>query len=43
MIEVPAGFEPLFRASPFLEMLGPFFYRRTKDAFVIGLRVQEST
>lgn len=41
MIEVPAGFEPLFRTSPFLEMLGPFFYRRTENAFVIGLRVQD--
>ena len=41
MTEVPADFEPLFRSSPFLEMLGPFFYRRTQDALVIGLRVQD--
>ncbi len=41
MTEVPAGFEPLFRTSPFLEMLGPFFYRRTTNALVIGLRVEE--
>jgi acyl-coenzyme A thioesterase 13 len=41
MTEVPEGFEPLFRTSPFLEMLGPFFYRRSENAFVIGLRVED--
>lgn len=36
----PAGFEPIFRSSPFLDHLGPFFMRKTDDgAFVIGLRV----
>ena len=24
----PAGFEPLFRTSPFLETVGPLFYRK---------------
>jgi len=38
---VPPGFEPLFRTSPFLETLGPFFFRRTPAGFVIGLRVVE--
>jgi acyl-coenzyme A thioesterase 13 len=37
--EIPAGFEPLFRTSPFLDTLGPFFYRRIPPGFVIGLRV----
>ena len=41
MIAVPPGFEPLFRTSPFLETLGPFFFRRTPAGFVIGLRVAE--
>jgi acyl-coenzyme A thioesterase 13 len=41
MTEVPAGFEPLFRTSPFLEILGPFFFRRTENTFVIGLRVED--
>jgi len=36
-----AGFEALFRTSPFLETFGPFLYRRTVDGFVIGLRVAE--
>src|SRR5437764_10285032 len=36
----PAGFEPLFRTSPFLETVGPFFYRKSPDgSFVVGLRV----
>ena len=36
----PAGFEPLFRSSPFLETVGPFFYRKNPDGtFVIGVRV----
>jgi acyl-coenzyme A thioesterase PaaI-like protein len=41
MTEIPAGFEPLFRTSPFLELLGPFFYRRTTNSLVIGLRVED--
>lgn len=35
----PDGFEPLFRSSPYLDTLGPFFYRRLDDGFVIGVRV----
>jgi uncharacterized protein (TIGR00369 family) len=36
----PPGFEPIFRSSPFLDHLGPFFMRKTADgAFIIGLRV----
>jgi len=39
--EIPVGFEPLFRTSPFSEMLGPFFYRRTERGLVIGLSVAD--
>ena len=36
----PAGFEPLFRSSPFLDHLGPFFMRNAPDgSFAVGLRV----
>jgi uncharacterized protein (TIGR00369 family) len=36
----PAGFEPLFRSSPFLDTVGPLFYRKEPDGgFVVGLRV----
>jgi uncharacterized protein (TIGR00369 family) len=41
MAELPPGFEPLFRTSPFLETVGPLFYRRTETGFVIGLRINE--
>jgi acyl-coenzyme A thioesterase 13 len=39
--DVPAGFAPLFRTSPFLDLLGPFFYQPAESGFVIGLRVDE--
>ncbi len=36
----PAGFEPLFRTSPFLETVGPLFYRKKPNGgFIIGLRI----
>jgi acyl-coenzyme A thioesterase 13 len=36
----PAGFEPLFRSSPFSDLVGPFFYRKEPDGtFVVGLRI----
>jgi acyl-coenzyme A thioesterase 13 len=38
---IPEGFAPLFRTSPFLDLLGPFFYRPAEGGFVIGLRVDE--
>ena len=36
---MPAGFQPLFRTSPFLDMLGPFYCRRDAGGLVIGLRL----
>lgn len=38
--DVPAGWTPLFRTSPFLDAIGPFYQRAEGDAFVVGLRVQ---
>src|SRR5438093_271953 len=37
----PAGFEPIaaLRTSPFLDQVGPFFFRRSGPAVVLGLRV----
>jgi acyl-coenzyme A thioesterase 13 len=36
----PAGFEPLFRSSPFLDTIGPLFYRKGDGgAFTVGLRI----
>lgn len=39
MNDVPAGFAPLFRTSPFLDTLGPFYSRGTGESLAIGLRI----
>src|SRR5262245_58656308 len=41
MSDIPAGFEPLFRSSPFLETIGPLFSRGKGADLVIGLRAAE--
>jgi acyl-coenzyme A thioesterase 13 len=37
--EIPTGFEPLFRTSPFLDALGPFYSRQDEGGLAIGLRI----
>jgi acyl-coenzyme A thioesterase 13 len=39
--EIPAGFAPLFRTSPFLETIGPLYSAGSGALLVIGMRVQE--
>jgi uncharacterized protein (TIGR00369 family) len=39
--DLPEGFEPLFRTSPFLERTGPFYVKGRGAQLKIGLRVQE--
>jgi acyl-coenzyme A thioesterase 13 len=41
MPPVPAGFEPLFRTSNFLELVGPFYHRGKGLGLVVGLRIEE--
>ena len=41
MTEIAEGFKPLFRTSPFLDLLGPIFNLKTEDCLVIGLRAEE--
>jgi acyl-coenzyme A thioesterase 13 len=41
MTAVPGGFAPLFRTSPFLDAVGPFYYRRDGARLIIGLRILE--
>jgi len=36
----PAGFQPLFRTSPVLDLIGPFFSKGKGADLVIGLRVE---
>jgi acyl-coenzyme A thioesterase 13 len=39
-VNAPAGFEPLFRTSPVLELIGPLFSKGKGADLVIGLRVE---
>lgn len=39
--DLPAGYEPLFRSSPFLERVGPFYCSGRGARLRIGLRVME--
>jgi uncharacterized protein (TIGR00369 family) len=41
MADVPAGFEPLFRSSPFLDLLGPFNAKGKGGEMVVGVRIAE--
>ena len=38
---VPEGFEPLFRSSPFLDLLGPFYNKLTGKELVLGFFASE--
>jgi uncharacterized protein (TIGR00369 family) len=39
--EIPAGFAPIFRTSPFLETIGPLYSAGSGAQLIVGLRVQE--
>jgi len=41
MSDVPVGFEPLFRNSPFTDTIGPIYYRKQDGQLVLGIRVLE--
>jgi acyl-coenzyme A thioesterase 13 len=41
MSGIPEGFTPLFRSSPFLDLLGPLYNKKTTDSLVIGLRCEQ--
>jgi acyl-coenzyme A thioesterase 13 len=41
MSNIPEGFEPIFRSSPYLQLLGPIYNKKTENGLVIGLRAQE--
>ena len=40
-VEIPPGFAPIFRTSPFLETIGPLYSAGSGAQLVVGLRVQE--
>ena len=39
--DIPAGFAPIFRTSPFIETIGPLYSAGSGASLVIGMRVQE--
>ena len=41
MSDIPEGFEPLQTASPFNQLLGPYYCALRADEFVLGLRIAE--
>lgn len=38
---IPAGFENLFRESPFVKLLGPIYQNRAENKIKVGLRADE--
>jgi uncharacterized protein (TIGR00369 family) len=42
MTEIPAGFEPHFRKSPFTDPWEPLYSKKTEAAVIIGLRLARS-
>jgi acyl-coenzyme A thioesterase 13 len=40
-LDIPTGFAPIFRTSPFLETIGPLYSAGSGTSLVIGMRVQE--
>ncbi|WP_338523857.1 PaaI family thioesterase [Pseudomonas batumici] len=40
-MDIPQGYKLLFRSSPFLDLLGPFYYREDSEGFIVGIRVEE--
>src|SRR5687767_13417647 len=39
--DIPAGFAPIFRTSPFIETIGPLYNTGSGASLVIGMRVHE--
>ena len=39
MSDVPGGFEPLFRTSPYTQTIGPLYHRKGSDPLVLGVRI----
>jgi len=38
---IPAGFEPIFRTSPFIDLVGPVYSKRDGKKIVVALLVSE--
>jgi uncharacterized protein (TIGR00369 family) len=41
-LPVPDGFEPVLRGSAFVQLIGPFYHKRTEDGrHLVGVRIDE--
>ncbi len=38
---IPAGFKPIEHLGHYLTLLGPFYWKKTDDKLVVGLRIGE--
>ena len=41
MSDVPEGFEPIFRSSPYLDLLGPVYSKHSDGGLRVGLRSEK--
>ena len=41
MLTIQEGYEPIFRSSPFLDLLGPIYNKKTDEGLLIGLQVEK--
>lgn len=41
MSQIPEGFEPLSRTSPFTDMIGPIYQKKDKSSLIVGLLIEE--
>lgn len=41
MSNIPDGFETIFRSSPYLELIGPIYNKKTENGLVIGIRAEQ--
>lgn len=40
-MEVPEGFEPVRAGAPFVDLVGPFYFKEIDNVVAIGLRIEE--
>lgn len=41
MNNIPEGFEPIFRSSPYLDLLGPIYNKKSKSGLIIGFSAEQ--
>jgi len=41
MSNIPEGFTPIFRSSPYLDLIGPLYNLKSKEGLIVALRAEE--